>query len=253
MELKLDYLSFPDRRGVMAFIDSIKSIIFPNFFSLYEGEEAEIEKSRYLFHKYISNEKDSEDIFYSKIPELKELFFKDLKFFKESDPACDSYEEIILSYPGYTAIFYYRIAHIINELGFKIRARLITEEAHKETGIDIHPGATIGSPFFIDHGTGTVIGETTVIGTHCKIYQGVTLGALSLGPGEKLKGIKRHPTIGDRVTIYSGASILGGEVKIGNDVRIGSNVFILGESIPDHSKVILPKPELLVIDKTPKK
>lgn len=176
----------------------------------------------------------------------KECLAKDLDFFLESDPAADSKEEIIVAYPGYKAIYYYRIAHILYKLGLKIPARVVSEHAHYLTGIDIHPGATIGCPFFIDHGTGIVVGETAIIGNYVKMYQGVTLGALSLAKGAALKGIKRHPTIGNNVIIYAGASILGGDVTIGDRTVIGSNVFLL-DSIPSDHKVILSKPELIII------
>lgn len=249
MDLKLDYLSFPDKRGILSFVDSMKNIVFPNFFSIYEGDKEEYSKSMYLFKKYISDNDEHCNKFFQKVDKLRKKMMEDLESFYNSDPACDSYEEIISTYPGYTATFYYRIAHELYRLGLKVRARIISEEAHFLTGIDIHPGAKIGHHFFIDHGTGIVVGETTVIGDNCKLYQGVTLGALSLAKGQLMKGIKRHPTIGNRVTIYSGASILGGDVTIGDDVVIGSNVYICGESIPSNRKVIISKPKLIVIEK----
>lgn len=183
--------------------------------------------------------------FVKSLQNVSECLQKDLNFFMLSDPAVDSKEEVVLSYPGYKAISYYRVAHILYKLGLKIQARIISEQAHFLTGIDIHPGATIGCPFFIDHGTGIVIGETAIVGNRVKIYQGVTLGALSLSKGYELKGTKRHPTILDDVTIYSGASILG-DITVGNRVTIGSNVFLL-DSIPDDHKVTISKPELNVI------
>ena len=179
------------------------------------------------------------------LPKIKEQLQEDLDFFIDSDPAADSKEEVILAYPGFKAIRYYRIAHQLYLLKEFLYARIISEEAHIITGVDIHPGAQIASPFFIDHATGIVIGETTVIGKRAKIYQCVTLGALSLSKGHQLKGVKRHPTLGDDVTIYAGVSILGGDVVIGNHVTIGSNVF-LTESIPDNMKVTIGKPELIV-------
>lgn len=173
---------------------------------------------------------------------LKKLNDIDLCFFFECDPACDSLEEIKLTYPGFKAIVYYRIANILFKKNKKLEARIVSELAHSETGIDIHPGASIGSPFFIDHGTGTVIGETSIIGRFVRIYQGVTLGALSPKQGQKIKGVKRHPTILDNVTIYAGATLLG-DITIGNNVTIGGGVFLL-ESIPDNTKVTMPKPIL---------
>ena len=168
----------------------------------------------------------------------------DLDFFYDSDPAATSKEEIILAYPGYLAIAYYRVSHILYELGYKTFARIVAESAHKATGIDINPGAKIGVPFFIDHGTGIVIGETAIVGKNVKLYQGVTLGALSLSRGHSLKGQKRHPTIGDDVTIYAGASVLG-DITVGNNVTIGSNVFIT-DDIPSDMKVTISKPELVI-------
>ena len=171
---------------------------------------------------------------------------KDLEYFHECDPASDSLDEIIECYPGFKAITYYRIAHLLCELGHRVIARIISEEAHFLTGIDIHPAAKIDSPFFIDHGTGIVIGETTVIGHHVRLYQGVTLGALSLKDPSKVRGEKRHPTIGNNVVIYANASILGGDVTIGDNVVIGGNVF-LTESVPADHKVSIQNPKLNVI------
>ena len=148
-----------------------------------------------------------------------------------------------MSYPGLFATTVYRLAHELFLLGVAMIPRIMTEHAHSITGIDIHPGATIGKYFFMDHGTGIVIGETTVIGEHVKIYQGVTLGALSTKGGQKLKNVRRHPTIGDNVTIYSGASILGGETYIGDNVTVGGNAFITS-SVDKDTKVSVKKPEL---------
>lgn len=178
---------------------------------------------------------------------LKEMNQKDLEFFYECDPAADSLDEIKLTYPGYKAILLYRIAHILYEKNQKLEARIVAEHAHSVTGIDIHPGAKIGSPFFIDHGTGIVIGETTIIGNCVRLYQGVTLGALSPKQGQKIKGVKRHPTILDNVTIYAGATLLG-DIKIGENTVIGGGVFIT-EDIPSNSRVTLPKPILNIITK----
>jgi serine O-acetyltransferase len=161
----------------------------------------------------------------------------------DSDPAATNLDEIITSYPGIYAITIYRLAHILYELEVPLIPRIMTEYAHNDTGIDIHPGAVIGHHFFIDHGTGIVIGETTIIGNHVKIYQGVTLGGLSTRGGQNLKGAKRHPTIEDHVTIYSGASILGGGTIIGEGVVIGSNAFVT-KSVPEKTKVSVKNPEL---------
>lgn len=201
-----------------------------------------------LFYKdAISDDEKEASLFLKEIKDVKLDLLNDLDLYLISDPAVNSKEEVITSYPGYFAITYYRIAHILYMLNHKLEARIISEKAHSKTGIDIHPGASIDSPFFIDHGTGIVIGETAVVGKRVKIYQGVTLGALSLAKGSLLKGVKRHPTIKDDVTIYSGASILG-DIVVNEDVTIGSNVFLL-DNVPAHTKVILPKPELIYKDK----
>lgn len=164
--------------------------------------------------------------FFERIPAVREYIETDLLATYDGDPAAGCFEEIILAYPGLFAITVYRIAHELYKLQVPVLPRLMTEYAHSETGIDIHPGAEIGKFFFIDHGTGIVIGETTEIGRNVKIYQGVTLGALSTRGGQKLSGRKRHPTICDNVTIYAGASILGGDTIIGENTVIGGNTFI---------------------------
>lgn len=197
-----------------------------------------------LFKANIDDSDANSHVFAEKMAKAKASLKKDLKFFYESDPATDSIEEIILAYPGYLAIAYYRLAHILYELDYKLSARIISETAHKITGIDIHPGAKIDCPFFIDHGTGIVIGETSIIGKRVKIYQGVTLGALSLKRGHDMQNVKRHPTIGNDVTIYAGVSILG-DVKVGDNVTFGSNVFIT-EDVPNNVKVVILKPQLIV-------
>ena len=161
----------------------------------------------------------------------------------DGDPAAYNKDEIIYSYPGLFAILVSRIAHQLHLLGVPLLPRIMTEYAHSQTGIDIHPGASLGRYFFIDHGTGIVIGETTEIGDNVKVYQGVTLGALSTRGGQSLKSKKRHPTICDNVTIYSGASILGGETVIGRGAVIGANAFIT-RSIPEGAKVSIKNQEL---------
>lgn len=171
------------------------------------------------------------------VDELAKEIEKDLSFFYESDPAANSIEEIYWSYPGFFALFIYRISHYLAKRKIKLIPRYLSEYAHSKTGIDINPNAIIGCPCFIDHGTGIVIGETSVIGDYVKIYQGVTLGAKSLSTGNRLKGIKRHPTIGNNVTIYSNAIILGGDTIIGDNSTIGANVF-LTKSVPDNSLIV---------------
>ena len=181
--------------------------------------------------------------FLEQIPKIREYFETDLQAAYDGDPSAGSFNEIIYAFPGVYAIMVNRIAHELYKLNVPLIPRIMTEHAHSLTGIDIHPGVVIGKYFFIDHGTGIVIGETTVIGNNVKIYQGVTLGALSTRGGQKLKGIKRHPTIGDNVTIYSGAAVLGGETVIGDNVVIGSNTFIT-KSIETGTKVSIKNQEL---------
>ncbi|MDR1058716.1 MAG: serine acetyltransferase [Treponema sp.] len=182
-------------------------------------------------------------LFLSKLPLVREYLAADVAAAFDGDPAATSQGEIISSYPGIYAIMAYRLAHVLHGLEVPLIPRIMTEHAHSVTGIDIHPGASIGHHFFIDHGTGIVIGETTVIGNFVKIYQGVTLGALSTRGGQALRAVKRHPTIESHVTIYSGASILGGATVIGEGVVIGSNAFITG-SVPKKTKVSIKDPEL---------
>ena len=181
--------------------------------------------------------------FLNRIPQVREYLDTDLEAFFDGDPAAESRDEIILCYPGFYAITVYRLAHELYLLNVPMLPRIMTEYAHTQTGIDINPGATIGKYFFIDHGTGIVIGETTTIGEHVKIYQGVTLGALSTRGGRKLQNKKRHPTIEDNVTIYSGASILGGDTRIGRNSIIGGNVFITS-SIEEGTRVSVKNQEL---------
>jgi serine O-acetyltransferase len=175
--------------------------------------------------------------FLRKIPRLRTLLSKDVLAAFQGDPAANGVEEVIFSYPSIEAVTVHRIAHELQRPGVPMLPRIMAEHAHSISGIDIHPGATIGESFFIDHGTGVVIGETTSIGDHVKIYQGVTLGALSLERDPTLvRGTKRHPTIEDHVTIYAGATILGGDTVIGANSVIGGNVWLV-ESVPPHSRI----------------
>ncbi|MFQ5417639.1 MAG: serine O-acetyltransferase EpsC [Myxococcota bacterium] len=183
--------------------------------------------------------------FLDRLPGIRSLLSADVEAAFEGDPSAKSYAEIVVSYPSIRAIATYRIAHELHALGVPLLPRMMTEYAHDRTGIDIHPGATIGRRFFIDHGTGVVIGETSEIGDNVRIYQGVTLGAKSPRHGETLSGVKRHPTIEDDVTIYAGATILGGETTIGQGTVIGGNVWIV-ESVAPDSKVIAEPPTHLV-------
>ena len=184
--------------------------------------------------------------FMERIPWIRRVIETDVEAAFDGDPAAYNRDEIIFSYPGLYAIFTNRIAHELYLMDIPLIPRIMTEYAHRETGIDINPGATIGEYFFIDHGTGIVIGETTKIGNHVKVYQGVTLGALSTKGGRALNNVKRHPTIEDDVTIYSGASILGGETVIGRGSVVGGNTFIT-RSIPAGTRVSVKNQELVLV------
>ena len=183
--------------------------------------------------------------FIQQIPKVQELLMKDVEAQLAGDPAANSKEEVILAYPGLYTIFVYRYAHVLYQLEVPMLPRIMSEHAHGKTGIDINPGATIGEYFFIDHGTGIVIGETAVIGNGVKIYQGVTLGALSTRKGQALSGVKRHPTIEDDVIIYANATILGGNTVVGRNATVAGNTFVT-ESIPADAKVSAMMPELRV-------
>ena len=256
----------PDREAIVDILTSLRKIIFPGYFrnrsikvyTLRNNLSMLIEDVIYKLTKQMTivldgDESTDNDItekaekialkFIETLPKIKEYIETDVQAAYDGDPAAFSEDEIIYSYPGLYAILVNRIAHELFLLGVPVIPRMMTEYAHSVTGIDIHPGATIGKYFFIDHGTGIVIGETTVIGNNVKIYQGVTLGALSTRGGQALKSRKRHPTIEDNVTIYSGASILGGDTVIGKDVVIGGNAFIT-RSIPEGAKVSVKNQEL---------
>ena len=245
--MELDRSKLISSKDMKEFINEMKEIFYTYVF---DGEKVITERAKELFLKHIDNNEENMNIFFDNMSKVQEEYVEDLKFFKESDPAADCYEEIISIYPGYIAIRFYRLAHELYKLGYKMHARFISERAHNKTGVDIHPGAQIGCPLFIDHGTGIVIGETTIIGKRCKIYQGVTLGARSLAKGAQLKNVKRHPTIGNDVTIYANASILGGTTKIGDNTIIASSVFICDKDIPSNHKVISEEPQLSFIEKT---
>jgi serine O-acetyltransferase len=268
--IKVDTGNQLNRSVIIDVLDKLRCLIFPGYFGkknissasveYYTGdliEEINFALSRQI-GRALSHSGDfaglGEEIiaekaeglnfaFFSKIPELREYLAADVSAAFDGDPAAYSRDEIISSYPGIYAITVYRLAHVLYELRIPLIPRIMTEHAHSVTGIDIHPGAAIGHHFFIDHGTGIVVGETTVIGNHVKIYQGVTLGALSTRGGQVLKEVKRHPTIEDHVTIYSGASILGGTTVIGEGVVIGSNAFVT-KSVPEKTKVSVKNPEL---------
>lgn len=186
--------------------------------------------------------------FLEKLPDLRRRLATDVQAAYDGDPACKSLDEVIFCYPGLEAITVYRLAHLLHELGVPLIPRMMTEWAHSKTGIDIHPGAAIGNYFFIDHGTGVVIGETCVIGEWVKLYQGVTLGALSFptdAEGKLVRGTKRHPTLEDRVVIYANATVLGGATVIGHDSVIGASTWVT-QSIDPHTTVVLEKPRMRV-------
>jgi serine O-acetyltransferase len=191
--------------------------------------------------------------FLQKLPQVREMLATDVEAAYHGDPACKSLDEVIFCYPGLDAVTVYRLAHQLHLMDVPLIPRMMTEWAHGRTGIDIHPGATIGRYFFIDHGTGVVIGETTEIGDWVKLYQGVTLGALSFATdadGNLVRGIKRHPTLQDHVVIYANATVLGGKTLIGHHAVIGSSTWITS-SVPPHMNVVLEKPRMVMRDPTP--
>lgn len=236
----------PTPEQVSDFFDALLGVLFPDLSRLtFESEEElkihilNLKEELYeMLYQYPNREnihaQNNSQLFFDRVPEIYKLLKQDVDAMYEGDPAAESRNEVIRSYPGFFAIAAYRTAHELHKLGIKIIPRMITEYAHTKTGVDIHPAATIGHHFCIDHGTGVVIGATTVIGSHVKIYQGVTLGALSVD--KKDASSKRHPTIEDGAVIYSGATILGGETIIGHHTIIGGNVW-LTKSVRPHSKV----------------
>lgn len=257
----------PSRDAIIEILNKIKRVLFPGHFGgeVLSSETAEYyaghlltqiyqslkEQATIAFRMNKETENDAEMLaekacaaMISALPEIRRLLLCDVEAGFNGDPAAKSKAEIIVSYPGLLAIFVYRIAHILYEHNIPMIPRIMTEYAHSKTGIDINAGAVIGEYFFIDHGTGVVIGETTVIGDHVKLYQGVTLGALSTRSGQELSGVKRHPTIGDHVTIYANSTVLGGETVIGKGVIIGGNAFIT-KSVPDCTKIIVKSPEMI--------
>ena len=200
-------------------------------------------KIKRILRKFGAN-KNTISFFCNEVKKLKNILLEDAEFTYQCDPASEGIDEIILTYPGFFAVFCYRIAHILKSVNVRLLPRMISEFAHTQTGIDIHPGATIGHPFCIDHGTGIVIGETSIVGNYVKMYQGVTLGALSLKEGQSLKNIKRHPTIGNNVTLYADAFVFGGDTVIGDNVIVGNNA-IIRESV-EANKVVYLKNEVII-------
>ena len=263
---QMDIFRHPDRDVVVELIGKLRRIIFPGYF---RDKNYHIYNAKHNLSMLIEDvmfnlssqiglilqgsgmepqeaQQKAQELcvaFFQKIPRVRAMVDTDLQAAYDGDPAATGKDEVIFSYPGLFAITVYRLAHVLYELKVPMIPRMMTEHAHSLTGIDIHPGATVGKFFFIDHGTGIVIGETTVIGDNVKIYQGVTLGALSTRGGQSLRGKRRHPTIEDNVTIYAGASILGGETVIGHDCVIGSNAFIT-RSIAPGTTVSIKNQEL---------
>lgn len=239
--------NIPNQRTVEKTIKSVFDLLFPTTHSF---TDAEIEGNKNVLKAQLTEvlsgltEKSAEIVakFFKDIEKIKKVLLKDAEFILESDPAATQLIEVIAIYPGFFAIFCYRVANYLDTLHVSLFPRMITEYAHRVTGIDIHPSALIGSPFSIDHGTGIVIGETTIIGNNVKIYQGVTLGALSVDKSRA--SIKRHPTIEDNVILYAGCTILGGETVIGRNCIIGGNAWIT-ESIAPFS-VVYHKSEIRV-------
>lgn len=251
------FSTFPDKELAEEFIDQLFDFLFlPK--SVKHKQPSDLEKeyeslkgqfSSLVFDVLYDGNKTEEvtEIFFEAVPSIYHLLLKDAEAILQFDPAAKSVEEVLVAYPGFYATVVYRLSHQLFNQGIKILPRLFTEYAHSKTGIDINPGATIGKSFFIDHGTGIVIGETAIIGDNVKIYQGVTLGALNVT--KELAKTKRHPTIEDNVIIYSGATILGGDTTIGHDSVIGGNVWLTYGVLPNS--IVYHKSEIAVKDKMP--
>ncbi|HOQ68195.1 MAG TPA: serine acetyltransferase [Candidatus Atribacteria bacterium] len=259
---------FPSRAKVIEITEELRELLFPGYLGrtnlcwlnaeYFVGDKLDYifgELSREITFSLDNDFSEREErahreieIFFSKLPMVREMLEYDVQAAFDGDPAAKSLDEIIFSYPCLVAISIYRLAHELFEQGIPLIPRMMTEYAHSITGIDIHPGARIGKSFFIDHGTGVVIGETCEIGNNVKLYQGVTLGALSFPKDERgkiIRGVKRHPTIEDDVTIYAGATILGGQTVIGKGSVVGGNVW-LTHSIPPYTKVTIEEPRLRI-------
>jgi serine O-acetyltransferase len=274
----LDVTALPDKNAIIRILDDVLAIIYPGYFggkhleasnidyhvgdlldSIYTRLTEAVYRSvrpacelteDFCAHCHSIAEDQALDLL-NRIPDLRRRLAEDVQAAYDGDPAAKSTDEVIFAYPAIYAISVYRVAHELRTNGVPLLPRIMTEHAHSRTGIDIHPGATIGRGFFIDHGTGVVIGETTLIGDHVKLYQGVTIGALSFAKdteGHLIRGKKRHPTIEDDVVVYSGATILGGDTVIGKGSVIGGNVW-LTRSVPPYTRVIISEPELVIDSK----
>jgi serine O-acetyltransferase len=262
----VDCGNLPSKRAIATLCEDLLHLMFPGFFSdeavssdeiemitnemvasVRDRMSVEVRRSLRLRNPEGDNREAANTLvcrILGKLPGVRALLRTDLEAAFEGDPAAESFEEVILAYPGLEAIATQRLAHLLYSEGVPLIPRMMTEWAHSRTGIDIHPGAKIGPHFFIDHGTGVVIGETCEIGQHVKLYQGVGLVARSLAAGQQLKGKKRHPTIEDDVIIYANTTILGGQTIIGEGSTIGGNIW-LTESVPPGTKVLLKRPELI--------
>ena len=255
-------LRLPERAAVHELIRDFRSLFFPAYFGQKEltalpAEEYAALLMGRIYEKLlrqvrlalpVEEEQRAEDVcndIMAHLPDIQAMVLKDLTANFDGDPAASSKEEVLFSYPGLFAIFVYRIAHELYVRKIPMLPRMMTEYAHSRTGIDINPGAQIGEYFFIDHGTGVVVGETAVIGDHVKMYQGSTLGALSPTQGQQLRGVRRHPQVGDNVTLYANATVLGGDTYVGSNSIIGGNAFIT-RSIDNDARVSVKAPELMI-------
>ena len=262
---RMEFFGQPDQDVVVSIIQKLLMILYPGYYrdSGYTPEKAKgmlaaliedvvcdlgrqieivlVNDARYAEADKEARRKAAEDIcmaFFRQIPKVREYLDTDLDATYDGDPAAFDKIEIVLAYPGLYATTIHRLAHELELLKVPYIPRIMSEYAHSETGVDIHPGATIGKYFFIDHATGIVIGETSEIGEHVKVYQGVTIGALSTKDGQTMRGTKRHPTIEDNVTLYAGAAVLGGDTVIGHDSVIGGSAFVT-KSVPPYSQVLV--------------
>ena len=273
----LDGTNLPSRSGIVSITSDLLHLLFPGFFDDKVTHSSELKTKTALRMDSVSGRLEDEILksiehrppndaaqsnpreaarkltvcLLEQLPAIRETLSTDVEAAFDGDPAAKSHEEVIVSYPFVEAIAVQRLAHVLHQDGVALLPRIMTEWAHQRTGMDLHPGAQIGHHFFIDHGTGTVIGETTVIGDHVKMYHGVTLGARSTSAGQGLRGRKRHPTIEDHVTIYPGATILGGSTIIGAHSTIGGNVFVM-DSVEPHSLVIYDGLDMRVLNKQEK-
>ncbi|MDO4740932.1 MAG: serine O-acetyltransferase EpsC [Eubacteriales bacterium] len=251
----------PSRTEAVKWIKDIQALLFPGYFALQEAgdgalsQEARLSRIRYALRALLESAfvydccgrsgdaAQMTDEFIARLPDIKRMLCTDIEALYEGDPAARCREEVLICYPGFFAVSVYRVAHVLYEMNVPFLPRMLTEYAHERTGVDIHAGAQIGEYFFIDHGTGIVVGETTVIGDHVKLYQGVTLGAKSFEldeHGNPVKGIKRHPNIGSHVVVYANATILGGRTTIGDGCTIGANVWITKSVEPGQTVYFQP-------------